>query len=134
MVAMIIEKLNLYKKKSIKELSNDELEKIARRKELEKRVKQKGNEETKRILIENGTKILTTAAVIGAAYIGGRYVVNHLPELSSTIASSVAKASIGASKSVVKEVAKEGHNIRKAAASTKAARNYVKAVNRFLRK
>lgn len=132
------------KKKKTRDLSNEELEKIAKRKQLEKAVKG-GDEETKRLLIENGTKLLGTAAVITAAAIGGKYVINHLPEISSTVAKSVAKSganigkevvNVGAdiAKSAAEGAAKAGHEARKNIASSKGARAYVNAIDTIIGK
>lgn len=125
------------KKKSMKELSNEELEKIAKRKELERAINS-GNEETKKILIESGTKLLTTAAVVGAAALGGRYVVKHLPEIAGSVVKATAKTATNVGSEVVKEaanVAKNvGHDVRKTVASSNAARKYVNTIDTLLGK
>jgi len=125
--------VNQLKKKKTKELSNDELRKIAERKDLERRVK-KGDEATKRMMVEAGTKLLSTAITVGAVALGTQYIVKHLPDMASAVASSTSRAAIDATKSVGKELYKEGHNIRKNVAQSKGARNYVKAVNKIIGK
>ena len=143
------------KKKKIKDMSNEELEKIARRKELEKAVRG-GDEETKRILLQSGAKLLGTAAVITAAAVGSKYIANHLPEIAGNIAKGVTQASVNVSKEVAKggvdlakeavkggaeiaksaatAAAKAGHETRKSIAKSAGARAYVNAVDTLLGK
>lgn len=142
-------------KKKTKDLSNEELEKIAKRKQLEKAVKG-GDEETKRILIQSGAKLLGTAAVITAAAVGSKYIANHLPEIAGNIAKGVTKASVNVTKEVAggaadlaksavtsaakvggeaaKAAAKAGHEARKSIAKSAGARAYVNAVDSLLGK
>ena len=143
------------KKKKIKDMSNEELEKIARRKELEKAVRG-GDEETKRILIQSGAKLLGTAAVITAAAVGSKYIANHLPEIAGNIAKGVTQAGVNVAKEVSKgsvdlakeavkggaemaksaatAAAKAGHDARKNIAKSAGARAYVNAVDTLLGK
>ena len=140
-------------KKKTKDLSNEELRKIAERKQLEKAIKG-GDEETKRILIQSGAKLLGTAAVITAAAVGSKYIANHLPEIAGNIAKGVTKASVNVTKEVaggaadlaksavttaakaggeaVKVAAKAGHEARKNIAKSAGARAYVNAVDALL--
>lgn len=133
------QKVQRLSKKKTKELSNDELRQIAERKELEKKVKG-GNEEVNRILLESGLKTLRTAMVVGAAAVGGKYVMNHLPEISGKIAKTVAQSTVNASKETLKvggeaakdaakSLAKAADNVGAKVASTKGARAYVNAVD-----
>lgn len=131
-------------KKKTKDLSNEELRKIAERKQLEKAIKG-GDEETKRILIQSGAKLLGTAAVITAAAVGSKYIANHLPEIAGNIAKGVTKASVNVTKEVasgaadiaksaVSTAAKAGHEVRKNVAKSAGARAYVSAVDKLLGK
>lgn len=132
------------KKKSLKELSNEELEKIAKRKELEKAVKS-GDEETKRIMIQSGMKLLGTAATVTAVALGGKYVMKHLPDIAGSIAKQTTKATVNVTKEVAKggldlaksaatTAAKAGHEVRKNVAKSGFAKSYVGAVDRLLGK
>lgn len=132
------------KKKSLKELSNEELEKIAKRKELEKAVKS-GDEETKRIMIQSGMRLLGTAATVTAVALGGKYVMKHLPEIAGSIAKQTTKATVNVTKEVAKggldlaksaatTAAKAGHEVRKNVAKSGFAKSYVGAVDRLLGK
>jgi hypothetical protein len=135
-------------KKRTKDLTNDELRKIAERRNLEKAIK-KGDAETNRMLIESGTKILTTAAIITAAGIGAKYTMKHLPEIAGYFAKQTTQAGANVAKETAKVVANEaanaagkaaktvakaGHDARKNIASTSGARAYVKAVDTLLGK
>lgn len=149
------EEVKRLSKKKMKDLSNDDLEKIARRKQLEKAAKG-GDEETKKILIQSGAKLLGTAAVIGAAAVGSKYVIKHLPEIAGSVAKGVSKATVNVTKEVAsgaadiaksavstvaksgaeaaKSVAKAGHEVRKNVAKSAGARAYVNAVDTLLGK
>jgi hypothetical protein len=132
------------RKKKTKDLSNEELKKIAERVQLEKAIK-KGDEETKRILIQSGAKLLGTAAVVGAVAIGGKYVVKHLPDIAGQVAKAgtqatvnvtkeVAKGGAELAKSAAKTAAKATHEARKSAAKSDLGKSYVRAVDQLLGK
>lgn len=132
------------KKKQVKELTNEELEKIAKRKELEKAIKS-GDEETKRLMVQSGMKLLGTAATVAAITLGGKYVIDHLPEIAGKVAKQTTKATVNVTKEVAKggldlaksageAAAKAGHEVRKNVAKSSFAKSYVGAIDRFIGK
>ena len=122
-------------KRDTKTLSNDELRQIAERRQLEKQIK-KGDVETQRMLIQYGTKVLTTAVVATAAVVGAKYVANNLPNMAKSLARSTAEASMNITKTAAKKAANDawdaGHNIRKAAAKSQFAKSYVKTIRNIV--
>ena len=136
------------KKKRVKDLSNDELRKIAERKQLEKAIKS-GDAETKRLLAEQGVKLLTTAAVVATVAVGSKYIVDKMPGFAETLGTSIGKSAVNFTKGatsevakgvvkgtsgVVKEVAKSARDVGEKAASSNTARAYVNAVDNLIGK
>lgn len=132
------------KKKKVKDLSNDELRKIAERKQLEKAVKS-GDAETKRLLAEQGVKLLTTAAVVATVAVGSKYIVDKMPGFAETLGTSIGKSAVnftkGATSEVAKgvvkgasEVAKGASGVVKEVASSNTAKAYVNAVDKLIGK
>lgn len=147
------------KKKRVKDLSNEELRKIAERKQLEKAVKP-GDAETKRLLTEQGVKLLTTAAVVATVAVGSKYIADKMPGFAENLGTAIGKSAVNFTKgattevakgvtkgaaeaakaatSVAKEVAsgvaKAAQETGERAASTEAAKSYVEAVDNLIGK
>lgn len=140
-------------KKKKYELSNDDLEFLNKRRGLERAYSKKKNDSyVKKAAIDTTAKLVQFAAIAAVSYVGIKHlkkkynlnaesitkkILETAGAVGSTAMKEVAKGSTAAATAVGKEALKgaatAGHNIRKAAASTSAARKYVKTVNSVMR-
>ena len=137
------------KKKNVKSLSNEELKFLVERKELEQKYLDKGNNEAKKIIANATAKFAVNAATVGAIYLGAKYlkkkynlnvetitkgVVDTAGKVAATAGKEVAKGGVGVAKVAGEAVANKAHDVRKAAASSEVARNYVKTMDNVVGK
>lgn len=150
------------RKKKSKDLTNEELEFINKRKELESK-RDGGNSEVGKMIAKEAIhtvgKVATVAAIAaGAKYLAKKYninaetvtkyVVNTAGKVATTAGKEVAKGTANIAKDVakgaggaVKEAAKTAatnvkdsmHDTRKRAASSQAARKYVQTVDKLIK-